>query len=82
MPPTRGHDLKRVANFCPLFSLRMPPTRGHDLKLLFVGGCIGIFGMPPTRGHDLKLSLFCEYTSDKIDAPHTGARLETFALRR
>ena len=50
MPPTRGHDLKRLSQIMPTSSIRMPPTRGHDLKLLFVGGCIGIFGCPPHGG--------------------------------
>ena len=33
--------------------------------------------MPPTRGHDLKLCLDKGKGAMKIDAPHTGARLET-----
>ena len=33
--------------------------------------------MPPTRGHDLKLSTRMWAGKSKVDAPHTGARLET-----
>ena len=35
MPPTRGHDLKRVLSAGGLCSGAMPPTRGHDLKRLY-----------------------------------------------
>ena len=35
--------------------------------------------MPPTRGHDLKLALVSILTV-VLDAPHTGARLETYRL--
>ena len=34
--------------------------------------------MPPTRGHDLKPTAAYD-PSKKADAPHTGARLETFS---
>ena len=34
--------------------------------------------MPPTRGHDLKLVFIGDREFDLVDAPHTGARLETF----
>ena len=33
--------------------------------------------MPPTRGHDLKLINALSAGISGIDAPHTGARLET-----
>ena len=33
--------------------------------------------MPPTRGHDLKLTATKTLTLEAVDAPHTGARLET-----
>ena len=33
--------------------------------------------MPPTRGHDLKLLLVVCRFLVAVDAPHTGARLET-----
>ena len=36
-------------------------------------------GMPPTRGHDLKLTAAKTLTLE-VDAPHTGARLETFIM--
>ena len=37
---------------------------------------LGALTMPPTRGHDLKqISLPC--ITSAMDAPHTGARLET-----
>ena len=35
--------------------------------------------MPPTRGHDLKHYLYLYYNTTLRDAPHTGARLETWA---
>ena len=57
MPPTRGHDLKRVSLSRAISRPKMPPTRGHDLK------------HTPTREAGLTL-----------DAPHTGARLETTGL--
>ena len=34
--------------------------------------------MPPTRGHDLKHTYLQEEFGRLLDAPHTGARLETF----
>ena len=34
--------------------------------------------MPPTRGHDLKRSRFLFFLLNWMDAPHTGARLETY----
>ena len=34
--------------------------------------------MPPTRGHDLKLLAASSAGSFAPDAPHTGARLETY----
>ena len=33
--------------------------------------------MPPTRGHDLKPYVAFYDCVNKLDAPHTGARLET-----
>ena len=35
--------------------------------------------MPPTRGHDLKLAYKYLSKGWNVDAPHTGARLETQA---
>ena len=34
--------------------------------------------MPPTRGHDLKHETLKPHRKAETDAPHTGARLETF----
>ena len=58
----------------------MPPTRGHDLKPLAIHGghAAGTCGMPPTRGHDLKPHPGIIHLIVGNDAPHTGARLETF----
>ena len=36
--------------------------------------------MPPTRGHDLKLSVRAGISNTTVDAPHTGARLETLGF--
>ena len=54
MPPTRGHDLKRVRAGGLTAADRMPPTRGHDLKPLRPSSFTATPRMPPTRGHDLK----------------------------
>ena len=54
MPPTRGHDLKPLADALNWAAKEMPPTRGHDLKLILRPGAVLA-----------------------VDAPHTGARLET-----
>ena len=35
--------------------------------------------MPPTRGHDLKLPMSISFPLAAEDAPHTGARLETYS---
>ena len=56
----------------------MPPTRGHDLKLQHVGQWPFEAAMPPTRGHDLKPINGIIGGINGMDAPHTGARLETF----
>ena len=58
----------------------MPPTRGHDLKhLVNVDRKPQFLRMPPTRGHDLKRLPDKSCITDHPDAPHTGARLETFS---
>ena len=79
MPPTRGHDLKqkgwrrRCVRHC-----WMPPTRGHDLKRDgYELQKQAKLRMPPTRGHDLKHSTNVAGLEFEVDAPHTGARLET-----
>ena len=36
--------------------------------------------MPPTRGHDLKPKSGGRIGKSQADAPHTGARLETFSF--
>ena len=36
--------------------------------------------MPPTRGHDLKRTDYGTASLRLLDAPHTGARLETCAV--
>ena len=36
--------------------------------------------MPPTRGHDLKLKMAKIIGYRRMDAPHTGARLETSSI--
>ena len=54
----------------------MPPTRGHDLKHRLPDNAWDRVEMPPTRGHDLKQLIFW-LPFVKMDAPHTGARLET-----
>ena len=55
----------------------MPPTRGHDLKPFYQYKFSVSKVMPPTRGHDLKLLLVVCRFLVAVDAPHTGARLET-----
>ena len=55
----------------------MPPTRGHDLKLLRIMPLYIYWSMPPTRGHDLKQIAETIVGNPLLDAPHTGARLET-----
>ena len=77
MPPTRGHDLKLLSVIViSTHFRRMPPTRGHDLKQYYAFPFYLPHVMPPTRGHDLKLNGLKEIFA-KVDAPHTGARLET-----
>ena len=80
MPPTRGHDLKRIGIFGRLLSRKMPPTRGHDLKPYHQNRGKWFPGMPPTRGHDLKHLKLKAGPISTSDAPHTGARLETLGV--
>ena len=47
------------------------------MKPQHVGSAVLRHRMPPTRGHDLKLKWVCKPYPKGIDAPHTGARLET-----
>ena len=57
----------------------MPPTRGHDLKH-DNGSWNSLCNlMPPTRGHDLKPHYHLRDNYKEYDAPHTGARLETWS---
>ena len=77
MPPTRGHDLKPYIILGTRNLDKMPPTRGHDLKLAGGSCALQKLQMPPTRGHDLKLKSICLLIKYGLDAPHTGARLET-----
>ena len=60
----------------------MPPTRGHDLKRQEDDPAADRQQMPPTRGHDLKLESSKTEEISNMDAPHTGARLETDAIIR
>ena len=69
MKPWSSEDFEILAE--------MPPTRGHDLKHFLEVEKGRRERMPPTRGHDLKL-LGIRTRSWIWDAPHTGARLETF----
>ena len=59
------------------YAAEMPPTRGHDLKHTGCRDQLQLEMMPPTRGHDLKLVGRGSIGSRLLDAPHTGARLET-----
>ena len=77
MPPTRGHDLKLSVEPEHDGLVGMPPTRGHDLKPFYQYKFSVSKVMPPTRGHDLKLLLVVCRFLVAVDAPHTGARLET-----
>ena len=79
MPPTRGHDLKLMRLDRAVGSNAMPPTRGHDLKPVPLQPLQVVPQMPPTRGHDLKLSNSGIHIT-LMDAPHTGARLETHTI--
>ena len=67
-----------TASLTDTAALTMPPTRGHDLKRKSLPQARLRRGMPPTRGHDLKPPPPVVDGADLQDAPHTGARLETF----
>ena len=78
MPPTRGHDLKRVIGVPHNFLQEDAPHTGARLETRSnAAHCSAKCWMPPTRGHDLKHILNAAGFRAAEDAPHTGARLET-----